>query len=606
MARYELKLPQMGESVEEATITSWLKNVGDTIEVDDIIVEVATDKVDSEIPCDVSGVITEILFAKDSVVKVGQVMAIIETEPQSVGEVEPSPQVQNIAFEEVVQQEVQPEVPVIPVNEVPYQPVEIKQENINYSQSERFYSPLVKTIAKEENISLEELEQIQGSGLEGRVTKNDILNYVSLKKGGSSTTRTWETNVQTPTQAPILEQVQEIIHNNIETVSEREESKEDSQVPVNEGFKTLVSNEENLQTPITEELKVEEMQPIVSEPIIEPIQVSSEISSPVDKKEEPVQVAHKEEVKPEPIQEEKVIFPDLDAFVNSLSSQNTQKEEAKPVEPQKQVTFAEKTAEINIKMPENKPEEKPATISHTPSQVDDNVEVIEMTRMGKLISKYMIESRRTSAHVQSFTEVDVTRIWNWRNKVKKSFEAREGQKFTFTPIFMEAVAKALRDYPMMNVSTDGERIFKKKQINIGMATALPNGDLIVPVIKNADQLSLIGLTKSVNDLAKRARESKLKPDEIKGGTYTVTNIGAFGNIFGTPIINQPEVGILAIGSIQKVPAVIETPEGDVIGIRYKLILSHSYDHRVVNGALGGMFVQRVAEYLENWDINREI
>ena len=606
MARYELKLPQMGESVEEATITSWLKNVGDTIEVDDIIVEVATDKVDSEIPCDVSGVITEILFAKDSVVKVGQVMAIIETEPQSVGEVEPSPQVQNIAFEEVVQQEVQPEVPVIPVNEVPYQPVEIKQENINYSQSERFYSPLVKTIAKEENISLEELEQIQGSGLEGRVTKNDILNYVSLKKGGSSTTRTWETNVQTPTQAPILEQVQEIIHNNIETVSEREESKEDSQVPVNEGFKTLVSNEENLQTPITEELKVEEMQPIVNEPIIEPIQVSSEISSPVDKKEEPVQVVHKEEVKPEPVQEEKVIFPDLDAFVNSLSSQNTQKEEAKPVEPQKQVTFAEKTAENNIKMPENKPEEKPATISHTPSQVDDNVEVIEMTRMGKLISKYMIESRRTSAHVQSFTEVDVTRIWNWRNKVKKSFEAREGQKFTFTPIFMEAVAKALRDYPMMNVSTDGERIFKKKQINIGMATALPNGDLIVPVIKNADQLSLIGLTKSVNDLAKRARESKLKPDEIKGGTYTVTNIGAFGNIFGTPIINQPEVGILAIGSIQKVPAVIETPEGDVIGIRYKLILSHSYDHRVVNGALGGMFVQRVAEYLENWDINREI
>lgn len=606
MARYELKLPQMGESVEEATITSWLKNVGDTIEVDDIIVEVATDKVDSEIPCDVSGVITEILFAKDSVVKVGQVMAIIETEPQSVGEVEPSPQVQNIAFEKVVQQEVQPEVPVIPVNEVPYQPVEIKQENINYSQSERFYSPLVKTIAKEENISLEELEQIQGSGLEGRVTKNDILNYVSLKKGGSSTTKTWETNVQTPTKAPILEQVQEIIHNNIETVSEREESKEDSQVFVNEDFKTLVSNEENLQTPITEELKVEEMQPIVNEPIIEPIQVSSEISSPVDKKEEPVQVVHKEEVKPEPVQEEKVIFPDLDAFVNSLSSQNTQKEEAKPVEPQKQVTFAEKPAEINIKMPENKPEEKPATISHTPSQVDDNVEVIEMTRMGKLISKYMIESRRTSAHVQSFTEVDVTRIWNWRNKVKKSFEAREGQKFTFTPIFMEAVAKALRDYPMMNVSTDGERIFKKKQINIGMATALPNGDLIVPVIKNADQLSLIGLTKSVNDLAKRARESKLKPDEIKGGTYTVTNIGAFGNIFGTPIINQPEVGILAIGSIQKVPAVIETPEGDVIGIRYKLILSHSYDHRVVNGALGGMFVQRVAEYLENWDINREI
>ncbi|MDO4879898.1 MAG: dihydrolipoamide acetyltransferase family protein [Capnocytophaga sp.] len=383
---------------------------------------------------------------------------------------------------------------------------------------------------------------------------------------------------------------------------------------------------------IEEEIK-EEIQPIVNEPIVEtePILPSEnrmeeiisqitteeekiesteeEITSVIeDKKEEIIsQIANIEEVK----KEEKVVFPDLDTFVNNLVAQNAQKEEVKTEEikteePKKEISFAEKTKEINIKTAENKPEEKPATISHTPSQVDDNVEVIEMTRMGKLISKYMVESRRTSAHVQSFTEVDVTRIWNWRNKVKKSFEAREGQKFTFTPIFMEAVAKALRDYPMMNVSTDGERIFKKKQINIGMATALPNGDLIVPVIKNADQLSLIGLAKSVNDLAKRARESKLKPDEIKGGTYTVTNIGAFGNIFGTPIINQPEVGILAIGSIQKVPAVIETPEGDVIGIRYKLILSHSYDHRVVNGALGGMFVQRVAEYLENWDINREI
>ncbi|CEN40767.1 Lipoamide acyltransferase component of branched-chain alpha-keto acid dehydrogenase complex (fragment) [Capnocytophaga canimorsus] len=229
-----------------------------------------------------------------------------------------------------------------------------------------------------------------------------------------------------------------------------------------------------------------------------------------------------------------------------------------------------------------------------------------MTRMGKMISEHMTRSKQTSAHVQSFTEVDVTRIWNWRNKVKKAFETREGEKFTFTPIFMEAVTQALKDYPMMNISVEDTKIIKKKNINIGMATALPDGNLIVPVIKNADQLSLRGMAKVVNDLATRARAGQLKPDEVKDGTYTVTNIGSFGNVFGTPIINQPQVGILAIGAIRKVPAVIETPDGDLIGIRYKMMLSHSYDHRVVNGALGGMFVQRVAEYLEHWDITREV
>ncbi|MFC2652953.1 MAG: dihydrolipoamide acetyltransferase family protein, partial [Capnocytophaga gingivalis] len=268
---------------------------------------------------------------------------------------------------------------------------------------------------------------------------------------------------------------------------------------------------------------------------------------------------------------------------------------------------AQATPAASLQIPVSAPEQAPlATTSYTPSPVDDNVEVIEMTRMGKLIANYMSESKHISAHATSFIEVDVTRIWNWRNKYKKQFESREGDKLTFTPIFIEAVAKALKDFPLMNISTDGERIFRKKNINIGMATALPNGDLIVPVIKNADQLSLVGLAKSVNDLAKRARENKLKPEEVKGGTYTVTNIGAFGNLFGTPILNQPEVGILAIGAIQKVPAVVETPEGDVIAIRYKLMLSHSFDHRVVNGALGGMFVQRVAKYLEQWDITREV
>ena len=424
MAKYELKLPSMGESVAEATITNWLKKVGDPIEAEETIAEVATDKVDSEVPCDVSGIVAEILFKVDEVVKVGQVMAIIETEaeanaPQATAEI---PTIQQTA------------------KNLTQQIAEIKETlatPINFSSSERFYSPLVKNIAKKEGISLDELNHIQGTGLNNRVTKDDILGYLAHR-----------------TQAPITS------------------------------------------------------------------------TSPI--------------------------------FATTTSS------------------FVE------------------------------GDERIEMSRMGKLIAEHMTMSKQTSAHVQSFTEVDVTRIWQWRNKVKKAFEAREGEKITFTPIFMEAVAKALVDFPMMNISIEGNTIIKKKHINIGMATALPDGNLIVPVIKNADALNLRGMVRTVNDLAVRARAGQLKPDEVKDGTYTVTNIGSFGTLFGTPIINQPQVGILAIGAICKVPSVIETPEGDVIGIRYKMMLSHSYDHRVVNGALGGMFVQRVAEYLEKWDMNRNI
>lgn len=424
MAKYELKLPSMGESVAEATITNWLKKVGDPIEAEETIAEVATDKVDSEVPCEVSGIVAEILFKVDEVVKVGQVMAIIETEaeanaPQATAEI---PTIQQTA------------------KNLTQQIAEIKETlaaPIDFSSSERFYSPLVKNIAKKEGISLDELNHIQSTGLNNRVTKDDILGYLAHR-----------------TQAPITS------------------------------------------------------------------------TSPI--------------------------------FATTTSS------------------FVE------------------------------GDERIEMSRMGKLIAEHMTMSKQTSAHVQSFTEVDVTRIWQWRNKVKKAFEAREGEKITFTPIFMEAVAKALVDFPMMNISVEGNTIIKKKHINIGMATALPDGNLIVPVIKNADTLNLRGMVKTVNDLAVRARAGQLKPDEVKDGTYTVTNIGSFGTLFGTPIINQPQVGILAIGAICKVPAVIETAEGDVIGIRYKLMLSHSYDHRVVNGALGGMFVQRVAEYLEKWDMSRKI
>lgn len=429
MARYELKLPKMGESVAEATITNWLKKVGETVEAEEGIVEVATDKVDTEVISEVSGVVVEICFQADQVVKVGEVMAIIETkEKQGVSH----------KIVEAIEKEITEISNVVSSSE---QPTE------NFSNAERFYSPLVKSIAKKEGISLQELEQIIGTGAHNRVTKQDMINYLENR--------------------------------------------------------------------------------------------NKEIEAPVSKKES----------------------------FNYVSETPTERKS---------------------------------------EGVKKGDEIIEMSRMGKLIAEHMLHSKHTSAHVQSFTEVDVTRVWNWRNKVKKSFETREGERFTFTPIFLEAVAKALIDFPMMNISVEGTTIIKKKDINIGMATALPDGNLIVPVIKNADRLSLRGMAKTVNDLANRARANQLKPDEIKDGTYTVTNIGSFGNVFGTPIINQPEVGILAIGAIRKVPAVIETPEGDMIGIRYKLMLSHSYDHRVVNGALGGMFVQRVADYLEKWDTDREL
>lgn len=438
MAKFELKLPKMGESVAEATLTNWLKEVGDTIEADEAVLEIATDKVDSEVPSEVDGVLVEKLFNVDDVVQVGQTIAIIETEGGGNG-AEKS-EAQSTPSPEVVR-EVEKQMET--AQQATQTPIE--------SSGDRFYSPLVKNIAATEGISQAELDGISGTGKDGRVTKNDILEYVENR-----------TSAQAQPQSA---------------------------------------------------------QPKTTE-------TSSTISEP-----------------------------------------------AKP---------------------------KPAI------SVNGEDEIIEMTRMGKLIAHHMVESTQTSAHVQSFVECDVTNVWNWRNKVKGPFAQREGENLTFTPIFMEAVAKALKDFPMMNISVDGDKIIKRKNINLGMAAALPDGNLIVPVIKNADRLNLVGMSKAVNDLAKRARENKLKPDEIQGGTYTVTNVGTFGSIMGTPIINQPQVGILALGAIRKVPAVIETPEGDFIGIRYKMFLSHSYDHRVVNGALGGQFVKRVADYLEAWDVNREI
>jgi 2-oxoglutarate dehydrogenase E2 component (dihydrolipoamide succinyltransferase) len=434
MAQYELLLPKMGESVAEATVIKWLKQPGDKIASDDTILEIATDKVDSEVPSPVAGTLIKQLFKEDDVVQVGSVIAIIETaDEETPSEVPFVHQINNT--------EVAPEVAV---SNTPQKEPVANTEPIPES-SGRFYSPLVKNIASQEKISLEELETITGTGSEGRLTKDDLLNYISTKA--------------------------------------------------------------------------------------------------------------------EPVKEvENTSAPSLPTSVNPKHAYS----------------------------------------------VSGGDEVIEMDRMRRLISEHMVMSATIAPHVTSFVEADVTNLVLWREKVKSSFEKRESEKITFTPIFIEAVAKAIKDFPMVNVSVNGTQIIKKKDINIGMAAALPNGNLIVPVIRNADQLNLVGLTKSVNDLANRARNAKLKPDETQNGTFTLTNVGSFGNVMGTPIINQPQVAILAVGAIKKKPAVLETEFGDVIAIRHMMFLSLSYDHRVVDGALGGSFVRKVADYLEAWDINREI
>ena len=437
MAKFELKLPKMGESVAEATITSWLKEVGDTIELDEAVVEIATDKVDSEVPSEVEGTLVEILFEKDAIVAVGQTIAIIETNTSEETSNQSNDEKDDV---EVVEQ-------VAQIQKTIESAVEIKNSPITKtSDSGKFFSPLVRKIAETEGVSMKELDSLSGSGKDGRVTKNDILAYLEDRN--------------------------------------------------------------NLQ--------------------------------------------------PEKAIETRIITSDTNQDVKSA-----------------------------------------------PLSVNGEDEIIEMTRMGKLVSKHMIASVQTSAHVQSFIEIDVTNIVKWRARVKDAYFAREGEKLTFTPILMHAVAATIKKFPMINIAVEGDTIIKKKNINLGMAAALPDGNLIVPVIKNADQLNLVGMTSKVNDLATRARNNQLKPDEIQDGTYTVTNVGSFGSVMGTPIINQPQVAILALGAIRKVPAVIETSEGDFIGIRQKMFVSHSYDHRVINGALGGTFIKTLKETLEAWDINQE-
>lgn len=458
MAQIEIRLPKMGESVTEATITNWLKNVGDTIELDEPLVEVATDKVDNELPSEAEGVLVKQLFQQDEVAQVGDVIAIISTDGEAPADSSDAPAVEAATPAEVVAEEISANVETITAN------VNGNGSLTKNGPSGKFYSPLVRSIASKEGVSMTELETIAGSGQGGRVTKKDILNYISGDRVAA---------VATPAPAA---------------------------------------------TP-----------------------------GPASPKAAPSAPA---------------AAPTGGGFLSQI---------------------------------------KEPVVTAGP---DD--EIVEMDRMRKLIADHMVMSKHVSPHVTSYVEADVTNIVNWRNKVKNEFQSREGEKITFTPIFIEAIVKAIKDFPMINVSVSGNQIIKRKHINIGMATALPSGNLIVPVIKDADRMNLTGLTKSVNELANNARNNNLSPEDIQGGTYTVTNVGTFGNVMGTPIINQPQVAILALGAIRKIPAVIETPEGDFIGIRHKMFLSHSYDHRVVDGALGGQFVRRVADYLEQFDPTREI
>ncbi len=446
MAQFELTMPKMGESIAEATIIKWLKNEGDSINLDEPLVEIATDKVDSEVPSTHGGVLIKKLWNEGDVVAVGAIIAIVGAEAGAVSTNNAAPSPDKVE---------QPDETVIHAAKFAEKALDNSNHIISNNDSARFYSPLVLNIARTEGIGMPELERIEGSGKEGRVTKGDIIKYI---EGGRI----------------------------------------------------------------------------------------------------------------------------------SL------------------VTAPEQTAAITNKSNETAKASEPTKVQFSKITLMPGDEIIEMDRMRKLISDHMVMSVSTSPHVTIFVEADVTNLVAWRDKNKTRFEKQEGQKITFTPIFIEAVVKAIKDFPMINVSLDGTNIIKRKNINIGMAAALPSGNLIVPVIKNADRKNLLGLVREVNDLAKRSRENKLQPDEIQGGTFTITNVGTFGNVMGTPIINQPQVAILAVGAIRKKPAVLETEYGDVIAIRQMMFLSHSYDHRVVDGALGGAFVKRVADYLEQWDVNREI
>ncbi|MBS4043811.1 MAG: 2-oxo acid dehydrogenase subunit E2 [Chitinophagaceae bacterium] len=597
MAIAEIIMPKMGESIMEATILRWHKKVGDYVKMDETLLDIATDKVDSEVPSTAEGVIKELVYDVNDVVPVGGILARIETEvkaealasPQEHVPIIPEPvmptpqpepvqyQPEPVAVETQVQSSPEPEfIPFVPQTAAP----------ISGSLNNRFFSPLVLNIANSEGLSLSELERIPGTGADGRVSKKDVLQYIADKRAGKMPSTVASMPVASPAQqsfqaAPIAEPIPVVVPQQTEPIASVE--------PVSES----------------------------PAPFAEPIQESI-----------PEVVQQKADVKHYPINVKRITDEEIAQMEREKEEKERQEREALEA-----ATFAANQVEEKVV------EDAPSVVDETPLQEEEskvevvtvpvtteapkpepavksepvfnaaqykNAEIIEMDRMRKLIAKHMVDSVQTSPHVTSFTEADVTNMVTWRNSVKTEFEKKEGMKITFTPMFMECILKVMKQYPIINSSVVGDKIIMKKDFNIGMATALPTGNLIVPVIKNAGDMNFISLTRAVNTLAENARKGKLSPDDVMDGTFTLTNVGTFGSLMGTPIINQPQVAILAVGEIKKKPVVIETDKGDFIGIRHMMYLSMSYDHRIIDGSIGASFLRDVAKELEAWDVNRQL
>ena len=582
MALVDLIMPKLGESIMEATILKWHKQVGDLVQLDETVLDIATDKVDSEVPTTAAGKIAEILFGVNEVVAIGSVVARIETgEPKSIPgptlvvvpetPSTPEPVVVSQVTAPVIEMVTAsiPETIASPVAEVPFVPAQETAPTLIESAGKigvnRFYSPLVINIAQREGISMSELEQIPGTGHEYRVTKKDILQYVADKKSGKVVPAA--SNYVSASIAPVAV-----------ASSEPEKTAEVFQMPSLESTVPELPSEPVL-LPGAEMVSVQM-------PAAPPI-----VNTPPEPVNQPV---------PPPIVQT-VAIDKAPATVNTPPEQIYQ-----PAPPPSIQTVTIETAPlVNIVKPlDTVPTESGKWSDPSKVVVSGVTELVEMDRMRKLIAKHMVNSVQTSPHVTSFTEADVTNMVNWRKRVKDEFEKREGTRITFTPMFIECIVNVMKRYPMINSSVNGEQIILRKDINIGMATALPTGNLIVPVIKGADQLNIVGLSKMVNQLSDAARSSQLKPDDTSGGTFTFTNVGTFGSLMGTPIINQPQVAILAVGAIKKRAAVIESAEGDTIAIRHMMYLSLSYDHRIIDGSMGASFLSDVAKEMENWDVNK--
>ena len=580
MAIAELVMPKLGESIMEATILKWHKQVGDFVKHDETVLDIATDKVDSEVPSTEQGILLEILYNVNDVVPIGTVIARIQTSVDAVAPAAPAPVVEPVVVPEPVaapapvsyQAPVEPApvaafVAPVPEPQVPYTPsaYELPDKPIG----NRFYSPLVLNIANSEGISLSELERIPGTGNEGRVSKKDVLQYVADKKAGK---------IPVYQPAPVYQAPPPVYQQPVAPVAAPVYQEPVAAAPVYQEPVAPVAAPVEAIAPAAPAAPVA---PVVPEPVAAPIAAAYKAPTV------PQQITIPEPVAPAPV----TAAPAPVAAAPIAPA---------PVAAPISVAAPQSTVPLSAPVASSGKFSNPASVTITGA-----TEIQEMDRMRKLIAKHMVDSKHTSPHVTSFTEADVTNMVNWRSKVKDEFEKREGTKLTFTPMFIECIAEVIKKFPLVNCSIDGDNVIIRKDINIGMATALPSGNLIVPVIKGADQLNIVGLSKAVNGLADAARNTRLKPEDTQGGTFTLTNVGTFGSLMGTPIIPQPQVAILAVGAIKKRPMVMETPEGDIIAIRHMMYLSMSYDHRIVDGSIGASFLTAVAKAFENWDPNKQ-